>query len=377
MKDVLELTKQLIARPSVTPNDEGCQPLLTTLLNANNFECETMQFADVTNLWARHGKTSPLVVLLGHTDVVPPGPLDAWQSNPFTPTIRDDFLFGRGAADMKSGVAAMTLAAIEFVKRHPNHPGTIAILITSDEEGAAENGVKRVLPELAKRGDKIDYCIVGEASSEQQLGDTIKVGRRGSLHAYVTVHGKQGHVAYPQFAINPIHQLGPILTDLSAMQWDAGDDYFPATSMQTTSIHAGSGVNNVIPGELKFHFNFRYSPQSTADDLQQCVHAIFDKYALNYKIDWRLASKPFITHDKKLLQAIQQGVEEVTGIKPTASTAGGTSDGRFIAPTGAAVVELGPVNATIHKVDECIAVADLERMPSMYLRCLENLLLNT
>ncbi len=377
MSLVVELTCDLIRRKSVTPDDAGCQALLADRLQRCGFSIEHLRFGDVDNLWATHGTGAPVLVLLGHTDVVPSGPEQAWRTPPFEPTIRDGVLHGRGAADMKSGVAAMTLALETFVERHPRHAGTIALLVTSDEEGASIDGVKRVVEEFARRGQGIEWCLVGEPSSKQQLGDQIRIGRRGSLSGTLTVRGVQGHVAYPEKARNPIHALAPALAALVAERWDEGNEGFPPTSFQISNMHAGTGANNVIPGALELRFNFRFGTASTAVSLRERVEACLHAHALDFTIDWVESGAPFLTANGALREAVDGAVHALTGSAPEASTAGGTSDGRFIAPMGAEVVELGPVNASIHKIDEGISLADLERLPGLYLDIAERLLAAT
>jgi succinyl-diaminopimelate desuccinylase len=366
MSAILELTSDLIRRASVTPDDAGCQPLIADRLARAGFAIERLHYEDVDNLWATHGEGAPVLVFLGHTDVVPPGPLDAWTSPPFEPTIRDGRLYGRGAADMKSGVAAMTLALEDYVTANPQHRGTIALLLTSDEEGAAKHGVRRVAEEFRRREQRIDACVVGEPSSTTQLGDLIRVGRRGSLTGRMTVRGVQGHVAYPDRAKNPIHALAPALAALAAERWDEGDADFPPTSFQVSNIASGTGADNVIPGDLRAVFNFRYGTASTADALRARVEAILRAHGVDFAIDWWLSGEPFLTRDGALRDATIAAIAEVCGVVPTTSTGGGTSDGRFIAPLGAEVVEVGPVNASIHMVDESVALDELERLPALY-----------
>lgn len=370
----LELTKQLISKQSISPKDAGCQDILITRLEKIGFKAEKLPIADVSNVWARYGNKGPLFVFLGHTDVVPPGPLDEWTSDPFTPTIRGDYLYGRGAADMKSALAAMVVACEEFLKDQPTLPFSIAFLITSDEEAAALNGTRKVVDLLYQRGEKIDYCLVGEPSSQQQLGDMIKIGRRGSLHGFLKIFGKQGHIAYPNEAENPIHKCFKALQALTEQDWDLEpNNHFPATSMQISNIHGGLGADNVIPGEVEVLFNFRFSTATTAEHLQQVVEAVLSKFQLKHRLDWRLSGKPFLTGDGKLLTAIQKAIKTVTGLQPQLSTSGGTSDGRFIAPMGAQVIEVGVSNASIHQIDECVAVADLEKLAQVYLSVLQNI----
>jgi succinyl-diaminopimelate desuccinylase len=376
MSDVLKLACDLIGRRSITPEDAGCQPMLAARLESLGFRIEWMHAGSVTNLWARRGDKGPLVVLAGHTDVVPPGPEEAWSSPPFQPTVRDGLLYGRGAADMKGGVAALVVAAERFVQRHPDHAGSIAFLLTSDEEGVAVDGTVRVIEALERRGEKIDYAIVGEPTSRAVLGDEFKIGRRGSLTGNLTVHGVQGHVAYPHLADNPVHRAAPALAELAATVWDEGNAHFPPTSFQIANIHAGTGANNVIPGELFVQFNFRFNTEWTAEGLQARVEAILNRHGLNYTIDWNLSGHPFLTRaDGRLVEAVHTAIRDVLGIETTPSTSGGTSDARFIAPTGAEVIELGPLNATIHKVNECVRVEDLERLATVYERILDLLLL--
>jgi len=370
----LELAKALIQRPSVTPDDAGCQQLLAQRLAPLGFISEHLRFDEVDNLWARRGDAVPLLVFAGHTDVVPPGPLSSWASDPFTPTTRDGFLYGRGAADMKSSLAAFVVAIERFLKDHPRHQGSIALLITSDEEGPARDGTARVIEWLQARQEQIDYCIVGEPSAERTVGDTIKHGRRGSLGARLQVRGVQGHVAYPHLAQNPIHLMLPALTQLCSIEWDQGNNDFPPTSFQITHVESDHGAENVIPGSVSVQFNFRYSTSVTAEGLQQAVTDVLDQHGLNYEISWNLSGLPFLTKTGPLIDAVSRAVAVACNIEPALSTAGGTSDGRFIAPTGAQVVEVGPANRTIHKVNECIAVAELERLVTVYYQILKQLL---
>ena len=374
MTDALELTRALIACPSVTPADAGCQALMTARLAASGFSIETLQFGSVTNLWARRGDAHPVLCFAGHTDVVPTGPLEEWRSDPFTPVIRDGVLYGRGAADMKSGLAAMVTATEEFVAAHPDHRGSIAFLITSDEEGPSVDGTKRVVEALKARGESIDWCIVGEPSSGQTVGDTIKIGRRGSLSGRLTVHGVQGHVAYPQLAENPVHTLAPALAELTARTWDAGDAFFQPTTFQISNLNAGTGAPNVIPGELKARFNLRYCPVQTVEALKRTVEDILARHGVRYTIEWYVSGEPFYTPPGELSQAAVDAITAVTGTAPQLSTGGGTSDGRFIAPLGAQVVELGVTNATIHKVNECVRVEEIGLLHRMYRGVLERLL---
>jgi len=375
MSDILDLTIDLVRRASLTPDDQGCQPLIAERLSRAGFAIEHLRYGDVDNLWATHGSGAPVLVFLGHTDVVPPGPLDQWTSPPFEPTIRDGKLYGRGTADMKSGVAAMTLALEAFVAAHPQHRGTIALLVTSDEEGPTNlDGVRRVAEEFRRRGQRIDYCVVGEPSSAQKFGDVMRVGRRGSLSAHLTVRGVQGHVAYPDKVKNPIHLAAPALAELAATKWDDGNEEFPPTSMQISNIRAGTGALNVVPGTLEVAFNFRFCTESTASSLRERTEAILRKHALEFDIAWDLSGEPFLTRDGALRVAASAAVHEVCGVVPEANTGGGTSDGRFIAPLGAEVVELGPLNASIHKIDEHVALDELEKLPMLYLRIAEKLL---
>jgi succinyl-diaminopimelate desuccinylase len=366
MSETLELSKQLIARPSVTPEDAGCQALLAERLARLGFRIENLRFGEVDNLWAQRGDSGPLFVFAGHTDVVPPGPLEAWWFPPFEPTVQDGILYGRGSADMKSSLAAMVTATERFVAAHPEHAGSIGFLITSDEEGPAVDGTVRVIEWLLARDQNIDWCLVGEPSSTEKLGDVIKNGRRGSLGATLTVHGKQGHVAYPHLARNPIHEFAPALQELVRLEWDQGNEFFPPTTFQVSNIHAGTGATNVIPGELGVLFNFRFSTEVTENELREKVEAVLDRHQLDYDIEWNLSGQPFLTAEGELVDATKSAVQDVCGYAPQLSTSGGTSDGRFIAPTGAQVVELGPLNATIHQVNEHVAVADLELLAKIY-----------
>jgi succinyl-diaminopimelate desuccinylase len=376
----LRLLEQLIARRSVTPDDAGCQALVTERLAPLGFACETLLCGPdsfrVTNLWAVHrgSRPGPTVVLAGHTDVVPTGPLAAWTSDPFVPSHRDGLLYGRGAADMKTSIAAMTVAAEEFVRAHPQHAGSLALLFTSDEEGPSTDGTVRVVQALQARGERLDCCIVGEPTSVDRLGDMVKNGRRGSLSARLTVRGVQGHVAYPQLARNPIHQLAPALAALAATTWDDGNDHFPPTTWQVSNIHAGTGALNVIPGTVEVDFNFRFSTESTPDSLKARVDAVLQQHGLEYSLAWTLGGSPFLTRPGSLSQALGDAIEAECGIRPVLSTTGGTSDGRYIAPICEQVVEFGPINATIHKVDECVRVADITPLKNIYLRTLERLL---
>lgn len=375
MSDVVELSSELIRRHSVTPDDAGCQQVLATRLTAAGFRCESLRFGDVENLWATHGSGAPVLVLLGHTDVVPPGPLDAWTSDPFIPTVRDGVLYGRGAADMKCSVAACTIALERFVDAHPDHPGTVALLVTSDEEGDALDGVKLVAETFRERGQRIDWCITGEPSSKEVLGDLLRVGRRGTLTGTLSVRGVQGHVAYPHKALNPIHKALPALAELAARVWDDGYETFPPTSLQISNINAGTGASNVIPGELKLVFNLRFNPSWTAARLEEEIESVLRRHELDYAIHWHRGGEPFYTPEGHLRATARQVLAEFSGAPPEESTAGGTSDARFIAPLGAECIEIGPVNASIHKVDENIVVAELEALPGLYQRLLERLLL--
>lgn len=370
---VVALTQDLISRPSVTPDDAGCQQLMAARLAAVGFNIEVMHFDDTLNMWARRGSGKPVFCFAGHTDVVPTGPVEQWHTPPFEPTIIGDTLYGRGAADMKGSLAAMIVATERFLQRYPTPRFDLAYLITSDEEGPFINGTKRVIETLEARNEKISWCIVGEPSSSQKAGDVVKNGRRGSLTGHLRVKGIQGHVAYPQLADNPVHKAAAALAELAAEQWDNGNAYFPATSFQIANINAGTGASNVIPGELKVMFNFRYSTQSSAEQLQQRVVALLDKHGLNYDLDWTLNGLPFLTDSGSLVAATVKAIYQVQGFETRLETTGGTSDGRFIAPTGAQVVELGPCNATIHKINECVSVTDLEQLAKMYEAVLEQL----
>ncbi|MBT2119778.1 succinyl-diaminopimelate desuccinylase [Dyella sp. LX-66] len=376
MSAVFDLTAELIRRRSVTPDDAGCQALLAERLARVGFKVEHLRYGEVDNLWATHGEGGPLLVFLGHTDVVPTGPAESWQSDPFEPAVRDGYLYGRGAADMKGSVAAMAVALEAFVTAHPDHRGRVGFLMTSDEEGPTNlDGVRKVAAHFRASGERIDWCVVGEPSSKERLGDLIRVGRRGSLSATLTVRGIQGHVAYPEKAKNPIHAFAPALTELAAERWDAGNADFPPTSFQVSNLNAGTGASNVIPGSLAALINFRYSTASRADELRARVERILDKHGLDYALEWNLSGEPFLSPAGGALRdAVVSVCRELCGTEPEQSTGGGTSDGRFIAPLGAEVVELGPVNATIHKVDECVAVADLEKLPSLYQAICERLL---
>ena len=374
MTPTLALARELIERPSVTPDDQGCQSLLAARLQAIGFRIEHLRYGDVDNLWARRGDGTPLFVFAGHTDVVPPGPREAWHTDPFEAVVRDGQLLGRGAADMKGSIAAMVTACERFLATDAGHSGSIAFLITSDEEGPATHGTVKVLEHLAARDEHIDYCLVGEPSSLERVGDVIKNGRRGSLNGILRVHGHQGHVAYPQLADNPIHRAAPALAELAAMEWDRGNEHFPPTTFQISNIQAGTGAENVIPGELEVVFNLRFSTESTATGLRTRIEALLSGHGLNYDIDWKLSGEPFLTPVGALVQASEAAILDVTGLQTELSTSGGTSDGRFIAPTGAEVVELGPVNATIHKANENVNIEQLETLSQIYEKILGNLL---
>ncbi|WP_111496580.1 MULTISPECIES: succinyl-diaminopimelate desuccinylase [Marinobacter] len=373
LSPTLELAIELISRQSVTPDDAGCQDLMMEHLAPLGFKGESLRFGDVDNLWARRGTDGPVLAFAGHTDVVPTGPEKNWAHPPFDPAIRDGYLYGRGAADMKGSVAAFVTACERFVEKHPDHKGSIALLITSDEEGPAHDGTVKVVETLEARNEKIDWCLIGEPSSTHAVGDIIKNGRRGSLHGYLTVHGVQGHVAYPHLAENPVHTAAPALDALARTQWDEGNEFFPATTFQITKIEAGTG-SNVIPGELTVHFNFRYCTENTAESLQQRVIGILDEHDLKYDLQWHLSGRPFLTDRGALVDAASDAIASVTGRTTELSTSGGTSDGRFIAPTGAQVVELGPLNATIHKIDECVKAEDLDTLSAIYEEMLVRLL---
>ncbi|WP_126944127.1 MULTISPECIES: succinyl-diaminopimelate desuccinylase [unclassified Xanthomonas] len=374
--DVLQLTCELIARASVTPDDAGCQVLIAQRLEAAGFTCEHLRLGEVDNLWATHGSGAPVLVLLGHTDVVPPGPREAWTSDPFDPQIRDGVLYGRGTADMKGSVAAFAVAAEQVVAAHPQHAGTLAVLLTSDEEGDAIDGVRRVAELLRTRGQAIDWCITGEPSSTERLGDLLRVGRRGSLSGTLTVKGVQGHVAYPHKARNPIHLAAPALAELVARQWDEGFESFPPTSLQISNIHAGTGANNVIPGELQVAFNLRYTPLWDAPRLEAEIVALLDRHRLDYALRWHRSGEPFYTPEGRLRSVARVVLGQFAGAPPEESTGGGTSDARFIAPLGAQCIEVGPVNASIHQVDEHVRVADLQALPALYRSLIERLLVD-
>jgi succinyl-diaminopimelate desuccinylase len=370
----LDLARQLMVRRSVTPDDDGCQDILSARLAAIGFTIERLRFGEVDNLWARRGTSAPVLCFAGHTDVVPTGPLDQWHSDPFAPVEREGYLYGRGAADMKTSLAAFTTASERFVAAHPRHTGSIALLLTSDEEGVAADGTVRVVEALSSRGEALDYCIVGEPTSTQRLGDTIKNGRRGSLSGTLVVRGVQGHIAYPHQARNPIHLAAPALAELAATVWDEGNEYFPPTTWQVSNIHAGTGASNVIPGELSVLFNFRFSTASTVDSLQQRLEGILAAHELDYRLEWSLSGMPFLTPRGRLVDALHRAIHDVAGIVPELSTSGGTSDGRFIIAICRQVVELGPVNASIHKIDEHVKLADVDALSRIYERTLELLL---
>ena len=370
----LDLAQTLIARRSVTPDDDGCQALVAARLAPLGFTAEVTRVGDVTNTWLRRGTAAPVFVFAGHTDVVPTGPLDQWKSDPFTPTVGDGVLVGRGASDMKSSIAAFVVAAEEFIRAHPHHGGSIALLLTSDEEGPAVDGTTRVVEALRARGEALDYCVVGEPTSVTRLGDTIKNGRRGSLSATLTVKGVQGHVAYPHLARNPVHIVAPALSELATTEWDRGAEFFPPTTFQVSNIHAGTGAGNVIPGTCVVDFNLRFAPASTAASLQTRIESILDRHRVERSIDWTLGAEPFLTPRGTLSQALAASIRAVTGTETELSTTGGTSDGRFIATFCPQVIEFGPPNATIHQINESIAIADLEPLKDIYLGTLERLL---
>jgi succinyl-diaminopimelate desuccinylase len=375
MSDTLTLAKQLISRHSLTPMDDGCIDIIGTHLAALDFSLEKMRHNEVDNLWARRGDASPVVCFAGHTDVVPTGPVNKWDSDPFTPTVREGMLYGRGAADMKGSLAAFVTAIEKFVAKYPKHRGSIALLLTSDEEGVAVDGTVRVVEALQERGEKLDYCIVGEPTSENKTGDTIKNGRRGSLSGTLTVKGVQGHIAYPHLVKNPIHLAAPAIAELAATEWDKGNEYFPPTSWQISNIHGGTGATNVVPGTVEILFNFRHSTASSVDSLKQGVHAILDKHKLEYDLEWENSSgKPYLTPRGNLVDAVAAAIKQVQGIDTKLSTSGGTSDGRFIADICPQVIELGPLNATIHKLNECVAVNDLDALSGIYYLTLVQLL---
>lgn len=370
----LELTKDLIARPSVTPDDQGCQALLAERLSKIGFVAEEMNFGSTKNLWLRKGNAVPLVCFAGHTDVVPTGPLEKWDSHPFEPTERDGRLYGRGAADMKTSIACFVTAAERFVAENPNHQGSIALLITSDEEGDAHDGTTKVVDVLKARGERIDYCIVGEPTASKMLGDMLKNGRRGSLSGNLTVKGKQGHIAYPHLAVNPVHTFAPALLELTQEIWDEGNEYFPPTSFQISNINGGTGATNVIPGELNVKFNFRFSTESTEESLKTRVHAILDKYGVNYDIQWSCSGQPFLTAAGKLTDVARAAIDKICGVEAELSTSGGTSDGRFIKAIATELIELGPSNATIHQINENVLLEDIPKLSAVYELMLQDLL---
>ncbi len=374
MSPTIELAIDLIRRPSITPQDQGCQALLAERLQALGFEHQHLRFADVDNLWSRRGQAAPLLVFAGHTDVVPTGPETTWRYPPFAAHVEEGVLYGRGAADMKGSLAAMLTACERFIARHPQHEGSIAFLLTSDEEGPATHGTVKVIEYLQARHEQMDWCVVGEPSSSQKVGDAVKNGRRGSLNGYLTIHGVQGHIAYPHLAENPIHLFAPVMQALCTQHWDEGNAFFPPTGFQISNINAGTGATNVIPGDVQLVFNFRYCTEVTHTQLQHRVEQLLDEQGLKYSLEWNHSGSPFLTPGGALLEATQAAITEVCGFDTELSTSGGTSDGRFIAPTGAQVLELGPLNATIHKVDECVKVADLDLLSAIYENILERLL---
>ncbi len=366
MSETLALLKDLISRESITPKDAGCQDVLVERFSKLGFKEERLNFADTQNIWLRRGEEKPLLTFLGHTDVVPPGPLEHWDSPPFEPTIRDGKLYGRGAADMKGGIACFVTAVERFIAQHPDHQGSIAVMITSDEEGIATNGVVKVVGVLEQRNEKIDWCLVGEPSSDKKVGDVIRVGRRGSLCAKLTVEGIQGHVAYPEIAENPIHTFAPALKELTEEVWDKGNQFFPPTSLQVSNINAGTGAENIIPGDVEVQFNLRFCTELNEQIIKQRTHAILDKYDFKYQLQWRLSGNPFLTEKGELIDAAHIAIKQVTGFETVDDTGGGTSDGRFIAPTGAQVIELGPLNESIHKINENVGLEDLETLSKIY-----------
>jgi succinyl-diaminopimelate desuccinylase len=370
----VKLTKDLIRRPSVSPEDQGCLDVIGARLASLDFKVERLPFGPVENLWARHGQERPVLCFAGHTDVVPTGPREEWHTDPFEPVVREGILYGRGAADMKSGLAAMIAGTERFIARHPKHKGSIAFLLTSDEEGPSIDGTRRVMEVLESRSEKIDWCIVGEPTSNETLGDMIKIGRRGSLSGKLTVHGIQGHVGYPHLADNPVHAFAPALAELASRSWDQGNEYFQPTTFQISNISAGTGAPNVIPGEMKARFNIRFSTEQTVERLQRTITEILDRHRVNYTLEWFVSGLPFFTAPGHLSEAVRQALQEKTGRSTELSTSGGTSDGRFIAPTGAQVVELGVINASIHKVNECVRIADIDTLARIYERVMELLL---
>ena len=373
MSETLQLAKELISRASVTPDDAGCQQLIAERLGKLGFKAEHLRFEDVDNLWITHGTGAPCLIYVGHTDVVPTGPREKWESDPFTPEIRDGMLYGRGASDMKGSIASMITALERFIEKHADHKGTIGMLITSDEEGPSIHGTREVVTYLQKKNISIDWCLVGEPSSTNNLGDCIKNGRRGSLGGVLSVYGTQGHVAYPHLADNPVHNLAPALAELSSISWDNGNEFYPPTTFQISNIHAGTGADNVIPGHVDVMFNFRFGTESTEAGLREQLETVLKKHGLRYDINWKLSGAPFLTAKGELLDAVVSSIREIAGIETEVSTAGGTSDGRFIAPTGAQVVELGPLNATIHKINECVAVEDLDKLSEIFETILKKL----
>jgi succinyl-diaminopimelate desuccinylase len=374
MSATIVLTHELLRRPSVSPEDHGCLDVISARLEPLGFRTERFTYPPVDNLWAVHGHGGPVLCFAGHTDVVPTGPLEEWATDPFEPVTRDGLLYGRGAADMKSGLAAMVTATERFLARVPRPAGTLAFLLTSDEEGPSVDGTRRVMQALTGRGEKIDWCVVGEPTSHAELGDTVKIGRRGSLSGRLTVHGVQGHIAYPHLADNPVHAFAPALAELVARRWDEGNAYFQPTTFQVSNIGAGTGAPNVVPGELKVRFNLRFSTEQTVESLQRTVLGILDRHGVKYTLEWFVSGLPFLTAPGRLTEVVSAAVLDVTGRTPEFSTSGGTSDGRFIAPTGAQVVEIGVGNATIHKVNECVRVADVERLSVIYERIMDRLL---
>ena len=376
MSDTLKLTTELINRKTLTPDDNGCQKLIAERLNKNGFSAEHLRFDDVDNLWLTHGNSGPLFVFAGHTDTVPVGPIEKWNTDPFEAEIKEGYLYGRGAADMKSGIAAMVTAAERYVQKNPNHNGTIALLITSDEEGPSINGTRKVIDYLNEKKIKIDWCILAEPSSDKELADVVRIGRRGSLNGILKINGIQGHVAYPEKAKNPIHEATQFLNELTSIEWDQGNDSFPPTSFQISNINAGTGADNVIPDALNLLFNFRFSTETSQDELEKKVESLLQKYSLNYNLQWKLSGVPFLTDSGPLIDAATAAIKEIVGIDTEYSTGGGTSDGRFIAPAGAQTIELGVVNETIHKINECVKVEDLDVLSSIYENILEKLLSN-
>lgn len=370
----LELAKELISKPSITPNDAGCQAILTQRLKKIGFEITSLPFGDVKNLWAKKGKSEPLFVFAGHTDVVPSGPTDQWTFGPFNPEVKNKILYGRGAADMKSSLAAMVIACEKFIQNYPQHKGSIAFLITSDEEGTAENGTQKVVEYLKQNNETINYCIVGEATCEKEFGDTLKIGRRGSAHGKLIIYGKQGHIAYPQLADNPIHLAAPLITELTQIVWDKGTDEFPPTTFQISNIHGGTGADNVIPGQIEIVFNLRYSPATSVEALQNKIIETLNKYKIKYDFAWKITAEPFLNPSKKLVDSLSQAINKVTKIKPQLSTSGGTSDARFISKLNCEIVEFGPCNASIHQIDEHVSVSDLDKLTDIYLNVMEMLL---